>query len=79
MRGAINLIGKTIEVDEILYEVTNINFIPNNNNFYVELENDGNILNISLKDLSSHINEQLMKNIESLLIEKRRRHQRRIS
>lgn len=62
MRGAINLIGKTIEVDEILYEVTNINFIPNNNNFYVELENDGNILNISLKDLSSHINEQLMKN-----------------
>ena len=62
MRGVINLIGKTIEVDELMYEITNINFIPENSNFYVELENDGNLLNMSLKDLSPHINMQLIKN-----------------
>ncbi len=62
MRDAIDLLGKTIEIEEIIYEITNINFLPGNNNFYVELENDGNFLNISLKDLSPHITKQIRSN-----------------
>lgn len=59
MRDAINLLGKTIEIEETEYEITNINFLPGTNNFYVELEADGSLLNINLKDLSLHINEQI--------------------
>jgi len=59
MRGAIDLLGKTIEFEETQYEITNINFVPGSNNFYVELENEQGLLNMSLKDLSLHINEQI--------------------
>ena len=59
MRGAIDLLGKTIEFEETQYEITNINFVPDLNNFYVELENEQGLLNMSLKDLSLHINEQI--------------------
>ena len=34
----------------------------NTNNFYLELEADGSFLNMSLKDLSPHINTQLKSN-----------------
>ena len=59
MRGAIDLLGKFIQIDEIQYEITNINFIPESNGFYIELENSEGLLNISLKDILVHINEQL--------------------
>jgi len=59
MRDAINLLGKTIEIEETEYEITNLNFLPGTNNFYVELESDGSFLNMSLKDLSPHINNQI--------------------
>jgi hypothetical protein len=59
MRGAINLLGVKLEIDEIQYKITNINFIPNSSTFYIELESDEGLLNISLKDLSSHLNEQI--------------------
>ncbi len=66
MRGAINLLGKTVEIDEIIYTITNINFIPEdklyNSRFYIELESEDGFLNMSLKDLSPHINTQLIKN-----------------
>lgn len=62
MRDAINLLGKTIEIEETQYEITNINFLPGTNNFYVELEADGSFLNMGLKDLSLHINDQLKTN-----------------
>jgi hypothetical protein len=59
MRDAINLLGKTIEIEETQYEITNLNFLPGTNNYYVELEADGSFLNMSLKDLSPHISEQI--------------------
>lgn len=59
MRGAIDLLGKTIEFEETQYEITNINFVPDSNSFYIELENGERILNISLKDLSLQLNEQI--------------------
>jgi hypothetical protein len=59
MRGAINLLGKKLEIDETQYEITDINFIPNSNMFYVELESNDGLLNMSLKDLSPHIHEQI--------------------
>ena len=59
MRDAINLLGKTIEIEDIEYEITNLNFLPGTNNFYVELESDGSLLNMALKDLSTHITEQI--------------------
>jgi hypothetical protein len=62
MRDAIDLLGKTIEIEEIIYEITNINFLPSTDNFYVELEYEGTFLNISLKDLSPHITEQIKSN-----------------
>ncbi len=66
MRGAINLLGKTVEIDEIIYTITNINFIPEdklyNSRFYIELESEDGFLNMSLKDLSPYINTQLIKN-----------------
>jgi len=66
MRGAINLLGKTVEIDEIIYTITNVNFIPEdklyNSRFYIELESEDGFLNMSLKDLLPHINTQLIKN-----------------
>jgi len=66
MRGAIYLLNKTVEIDDIIYTITNINFIPEdklyNSRFYIELESEDGFLNMSLKDISPHINEQLMKN-----------------
>jgi hypothetical protein len=62
MRDAIDLLGKNVEIDEITYEITNINFIPHSNNFYVELENNGEFLNMPLKDLSPHITKQIQLN-----------------
>jgi hypothetical protein len=59
MRDAINLLGKSIEIDNTIYEITNVNFLPGTNNFYAELESDDGFLNMSLKDLSSHIDEQI--------------------
>lgn len=59
MRDAIYLLGKVIEIEEIQYQITNINFIPNTTSFYLELENDGEFLNMSLKDISSYINDQI--------------------
>lgn len=59
MRGAIDLLGKSIEIDDILYEITNINFVPESNGFYIELENNEGLLNISLKDISVCIKEQI--------------------
>lgn len=62
MRDAINLLGKTVEIDDTTYEITNVNFLPGSNNFYAELESDGSFLNMSLKDLSPHITEQIKSN-----------------
>lgn len=62
MRDAINLLGKSIEIDNTIYEITNVNFLPGTNNFYAELESDDGFLNMSLKDLSSHIDEQINAN-----------------
>ena len=62
MRDAIDLLGKMVEIEEITYEITNINFLLGTNNFYVELESEGTFLNISLKDLSPHITEQIKSN-----------------
>ena len=66
MRGAIYLLNKTVEIDDIIYTITNINFIPEdklyNSRFYIELESEDGFLNMSLKDISPYINEQLMKN-----------------
>jgi hypothetical protein len=59
MRDAIYLLGKVIEIEEIQYQITNINFIPNTTSFYLELENDGEFLNMPLKDISSYINDQI--------------------
>ena len=59
MRDAIYLLGKVIEIEEIQYQITNINFIPNTTSFYLELENDGEFLNMSLKDISFYINNQI--------------------
>jgi hypothetical protein len=59
MRGAIDLLGKTIEFEETQYNITNINFVPNLNSFYVELENEQGLLNMSLKDLTRCLNEQI--------------------
>lgn len=59
MRDAIYLLGKVIEIEEIQYQITNINFVPNTTIFYLELENNGEFLNMSLKDISSYINEQI--------------------
>ena len=62
MRDAIDLLGKVIEIEETTYEITNINFLPGTNSFYAELESDGTFLNMSLKDLSPHISEQIKSN-----------------
>jgi len=62
MRDAIDLLGKIIEIEEIRYEITNINFLPGTNSFYAELESEDTFLNISLKDLSPHITEQIKSN-----------------
>ena len=62
MRDAINLLGKTVEINDTTYEITNVNFLPGTANFYAELEADGSFLNMSLKDLSPHITEQMKSN-----------------
>ena len=66
MRGAINLLGKTVEIDDTIYTITNINFIPEDklyySRFYIELESEDGLLNVSLKDLAPHINEQIKPN-----------------
>lgn len=62
MRDAINLLGKTVEIDDTTYEITNVNFLPGTESFYAELESDGSFLNMSLKDLSPHITEQIKSN-----------------
>ena len=59
MRDAINLLGKTIEFEETQYQITDINFMPDSNHFYIELENEGIHLNMSLKDLMLCINKQI--------------------
>lgn len=64
MRDAIDLLGKNVEIDETIYEIVNLNFVPHNNNFYAELEYEGTFLNISLTDLSPHITEQIKSNKE---------------
>ena len=66
MRGAINLLGKTVKIDEIIYTITNINFIPEdrlyNSRFYIELESEDGFLNMSIKDLTPLINKQIKSN-----------------
>ena len=62
MRDAIDLLGKTIEIEETKYEITNINFLPGTNSFYAELESENTLLNMSLKDLSPHITKQIRPN-----------------
>ena len=59
MRDAIYLLDKVIEIEEIQYQITNINFVPNTAVFYIELESNGEFLNMSLKDISPYINEQI--------------------
>jgi len=62
MRDAIYLLGKSLEIEETQYQITNINFVPNTAIFYVELESNGEFLNMSLKDISPYINEQIRSN-----------------
>jgi hypothetical protein len=59
MRDAIYLLDKVIEIEETQYQITNINFVPNTAVFYIELESNGEFLNMSLKDISPYINEQI--------------------
>jgi hypothetical protein len=62
MRDAIDLFEKNVEIDNIIYKITNVNFVTNNNNFYAELEYEGTFLNMLLKDLLPHITEQIKPN-----------------
>ena len=60
MRDAVGLIGKTVQIKEITYEIKNFHFVPSTNRLYVGLEYSGfGVLNYDYKDLLPYLVEQI--------------------
>jgi hypothetical protein len=60
MRDAVSLIGKPLQLKEIKYTISSVNFVPGTNKLYIGLtKSDGVIVNHLYEDLLPFLIEQI--------------------
>ena len=60
MRDAVSLIGKTLQLKEVKYTISSVNFVPGTNNLYFGLTKfDGVTINYLHTDLLPFLIEQI--------------------
>jgi len=60
MRDAVSLIGKTLQLQEVKYIISSVNFVPEKNNLYLGLtKSDGVTTNYLYIDLLPFLIEQI--------------------
>jgi len=60
MRDAVSLIGKSLQLHEVKYTISNVNFVPVTNKLYIGLtKSDGITINYLYTDLLPFLIEQI--------------------
>lgn len=60
MRDAVSLIGKPLQLKEMKYTISSVNFVPGTNKLYIGLtKSDGVIVNHLYEDLLPFLIEQI--------------------
>jgi hypothetical protein len=60
MRDAVSLIGKPLQLKEVKYTISSVNFVPGTNKLYIGLaKSDGVMVNYSYSDLLPFLIEQI--------------------
>jgi hypothetical protein len=60
MRDAVSLIGKSLQLKEVKYTISSVNFVPGTNKLYIGLaKSDGVMINYSYSDLLPFLIEQI--------------------
>jgi hypothetical protein len=60
MRDAVSLIGKSLQIKEVKYTISSVNFVPVTNKLYIGLtKSDGITVNYSYTDLLPFLIEQI--------------------
>jgi hypothetical protein len=60
MRDAVSLIGKPLQLKEVKYIISSVNFVPGTNKLYIGLaKSDGVIINHLYEDLLPFLIEQI--------------------
>jgi hypothetical protein len=60
MRDAVSLIGKSLQLKEVKYTISSVNFVPGTNKLYIGLaKSDGVMVNYSYLDLLPFLIEQI--------------------
>jgi len=60
MRDAVSLIGKTLQLQEVKYTISSVNFVPVTNKLYLGLtKSDGITINYLYEDLLPFLIEQI--------------------
>lgn len=64
MQGGICLIGLKINYKDIIYKISNINFVPGPNSLYIELESKKyGIMNVPIKEIQDELGKLHIKHI----------------
>jgi hypothetical protein len=60
MRDAVSLIGKSLQLQEVKYTISSVNFVPGTNKLYIGLaKSDGITINYLYQDLLPFLIEQI--------------------
>jgi hypothetical protein len=60
MRDAVSLIGKSLQIKEVKYTISSVNFVPVTNKLYIGLtKSDGITVNYLYEDLLPFLIEQI--------------------
>jgi hypothetical protein len=60
MRDAVSLIGKPLQLKEVKYTISSVNFVPGTNKLYIGLaKSDGVMVNYLYSDLLPFLIEQI--------------------
>jgi hypothetical protein len=60
MRDAVSLIGKSLQLQEVKYTISSVNFVPTTNRLYIGLtKSDGITINYLYPDLLPFLIEQI--------------------
>jgi hypothetical protein len=60
MRDAVSLIGKPLQLKEVKYTISSVNFVPGTNKLYIGLaKSDGVMVNYPYSDLLPFLIEQI--------------------
>jgi hypothetical protein len=60
MRDAVSLIGKPLQIKEVKYTISSVNFVPGTNKLYIGLaKSDGVMVNYLYSDLLPFLIEQI--------------------